>query len=91
VYKGVIIAKDNQAKHNWDGCKQCSFCCKNESIQHLFFDCYYARFVWGLIHITFGIQPPLNTNHLFGTSSNSLGGSLNRQLLADASAFCWTI
>jgi hypothetical protein len=87
VYKGIILTKDNLAKHNWDGSKQCSFYSKDESIQHLFLDCYYARFVWGLIHITFDIQPPLNTNHLFGTWSNSLDGSLKRQLLAGASAF----
>jgi hypothetical protein len=66
-------------------------CCRDESIQHLFFDCLYARFMWGLVHIIFGIQPPLNTNHLFGTWSNSLGRSFKRQLLVAASAFCWAI
>jgi hypothetical protein len=84
VYKGIVLTKDNLAKHNWDESKQCSFCCRDESIQHLFFDCFYARFVWGLLHITFGIRPPLNTNHLFGTWSNSLSGSFKRQLLATA-------
>jgi hypothetical protein len=44
----------------------------------MFFDYYYARLVWGLVHITFGIQPPLNTNQLFGTRPNTLGGSLKR-------------
>jgi hypothetical protein len=37
VYKGVVLTKDNLAKHNWNGSKQCSFYCKDESIQHLFF------------------------------------------------------
>jgi hypothetical protein len=91
VYKGVVLTKHNLAKCNWDGSKQCNFCCRDESIQHLFFDCLYARFVWGLVQITFGIRPPLNTNHLFDTWSNSLGGSFKRQLLAAASTFCWTI
>jgi hypothetical protein len=67
VYKGVVLTKDNLAKYNCNRSKQCSFCCKDESIQRLFFDCYYARFMWGLIHIIFGIRPPHNTNHLFGT------------------------
>jgi hypothetical protein len=91
VYKGVILTKDNLVKCNWNGSKQYNFCCKDESIQHLFLDCYYARIVWGLVHITFGIQPPLNTNHLFGTWSSALGGSLKRQLPTAALAFCWAI
>jgi hypothetical protein len=43
------------------------------------------------VHITFGNRPPLSTNHLFGTWSNTLGGSLKRQLLVAALAFCWVI
>jgi hypothetical protein len=90
-YKRVVLTKDNLAKCNWNGSKQCCFCCRDESIQHLFFNCFYARFMLGLVHISFGIQPPLNSTHLFGTWPNSLGGSLKRQLLAAALAFCWAI
>jgi hypothetical protein len=74
IYKGVILTKDNLINYNWNGNKQCSFCCKDESIQQLFY-CLYARFVWGLVHITFGIPPPVNTNERI-------------QLLAGASVFC---
>jgi hypothetical protein len=51
VYKRVILTKDNLAKRNWKGNKQCIFCCKDENIQHLFFECYYAKFLWGLISL----------------------------------------
>jgi hypothetical protein len=34
--RGVILTKDNLAKRNWNGSKQCAFCHENESIQHLF-------------------------------------------------------
>jgi hypothetical protein len=74
VYKGVVLTKDNLAERNWNGSKQYSFSCKGESIQHLIFYCSYVIFVWGLVHITFGIHPPLNTNDLFNTWSNILGG-----------------
>jgi hypothetical protein len=46
VCKEVVLTKDNLAKRNWGGSKQCTFCLSEESIQHLFFDCYYARFMW---------------------------------------------
>jgi hypothetical protein len=89
--KEVILTKDNLARWNWGGSTQCSFCLHDQTIQHLIFYCYYARFIWGLIHITFGIVPPLNIQHLFGPWTNQVGGKIKQQLLVCASAFCWVI
>jgi hypothetical protein len=61
IEKGVILTKDNLARRNSNGSKQCCFCTNNESIHHLFYNCYYAKFLWGLTHITFDITPPQNT------------------------------
>jgi hypothetical protein len=74
MYKGVVLTKNNLAKCNWKGNKQCSFCCKDETIKYLFFNCYYARFLWGLTHITFDISPPHNIVHMFGSWTNVVGG-----------------
>jgi hypothetical protein len=41
----VVLMKNNLARRNWDGGKQCSFCLHDETIRHLFFECYYARFL----------------------------------------------
>jgi hypothetical protein len=41
----VVLTKDNLIRHNWDGSKQYSFCLHNEAIQHLSYECYYARFL----------------------------------------------
>ncbi len=64
--KGVILTKDNLAKRNWKGSTKCCFCNHNETIQHLFFDCHVARFVWSILFITFGINPPNNVANMFG-------------------------
>jgi hypothetical protein len=40
----VVLTKDNIARRNSGGSKQYSRCLYEESIQHLFIDCYYARF-----------------------------------------------
>jgi hypothetical protein len=56
--KGVTLTKDNLAKRNWTGCKSCAFCAHDESIQHLFIDCHFAKFLWRTGHITFGIHGP---------------------------------
>jgi hypothetical protein len=41
----VVLTKDNLARRNWGASKQCSFCVREGSIQHLFFDCLYATFL----------------------------------------------
>jgi hypothetical protein len=61
---GVILTKYNLVRRNWNGKLRC-FCNMEESIKHLFFECAYARFLWRVVHIVFGIVPPLNTDNLF--------------------------
>ncbi|WVZ81320.1 LOW QUALITY PROTEIN: hypothetical protein U9M48_028710, partial [Paspalum notatum var. saurae] len=55
--RGVILTKDNLAKRNWKGRKNCEFCSKQETIQHLFFECHYAKFRWRAVHRIFGLTP----------------------------------
>ncbi|WVZ75277.1 LOW QUALITY PROTEIN: hypothetical protein U9M48_023349 [Paspalum notatum var. saurae] len=43
--KGVLLAKDNLKKRNWKGIINSEFCSKPKSIQHLFFDCHYAKWL----------------------------------------------
>ena len=63
---GVILTKDNLARRIWNGSKVCCFFNKLETIQHLFFDCHYARFLWRAVHLVFGITHPTSVSHLFG-------------------------
>jgi hypothetical protein len=88
--KVAVLTKDNLARRNWTDNKQCNFYLRDESI-HLFYDCYYARFLWGLPRITFNIPPPPNVQHKFSTWINMFGGKLKRQIPAGASVFCWAI
>jgi hypothetical protein len=87
----VVLTKDNLARRNWGGSKQCSFCLREETIQHMFFDCSYARFIWGLIQMAFNILPPQSVQHLFHDWKNQVRGNIRQQLLAGASVFCWAI
>jgi hypothetical protein len=34
-------------------------------LQHLFFECALAKFIWSVIQITFGLAIPLNIKHVF--------------------------
>jgi hypothetical protein len=89
--KEVVLTKDNLAKRNCGGSKQCSFCLHDETIQHIFFDCYYTRFLWRLTQIAFNLPPPHNVQHMISMWTNQVRGKLRHQLLAGASVFCWTI
>ena len=47
--RGVILTKDNLAKHNWHESKKCVFYQHDETIKHLFFQCDFARSIWSAI------------------------------------------
>jgi len=65
--KEVLLTKDNLVRRNWRGTVTCDFCKQSESIQHLFFDCIYAKFLWRVVFSTTGLMPPSNVANLFGS------------------------
>jgi hypothetical protein len=89
--KGVILTKDNLAKRNWQGSKYCCFCSNFETIQHLFFECNYAKFLWHTLHMVFGITPPCTVENLFGNWYKRCGKDPSLLLLAGAAAFCCSL
>jgi hypothetical protein len=80
LYKKVILTKDNLAKRNWNGCKKCAFCDANESINHLFFDCPFAKLIWRTIQFTFNIPPPANVTNMFGNWLNGVDKRSKEQI-----------
>ena len=89
--KRAILTKDNLARRNWNGSKLCCFCSNTESIHHLFFECYHARFLWRALHIVFGLVPPVSVENLFCGWHKHGGNKYNSLLLTGAVAFCWSI
>jgi hypothetical protein len=73
IQKEVVLTKDNLTKRNWNRGKKCCFCHMNETIKHLFYECYYAKFMWGLSNLAFNIVPPCNVRHMYGTWLNQFG------------------
>ncbi|WVZ49884.1 hypothetical protein U9M48_001207 [Paspalum notatum var. saurae] len=67
VKRGVLLTKDNLARRNWNGYQGCCFLI---IIQHLFFDCLLAKFVWRIAFMTLGLSPPRNTEHLLNQWSS---------------------
>jgi hypothetical protein len=89
--RGVVLTKDNLIRRNWRGGKQSVFCAHDETIQHLFFDCHFAKFIWTTIHIAFNFQKPLSVTHLFHIWA-SAGGIKNwKLLLTVVAALIWAL
>ena len=65
LYKGVVLTKNNLARRQWQGDRKCCFYSSDESIQHLFFDYHFAKFVWRIVHVSFNSIPPTNVHNLF--------------------------
>jgi hypothetical protein len=59
--RGVVLSIDNSVKRNYQGRETCSFCHKDETIRHLFFECQDAWAVWNTTHLAFGL---INTTWL---------------------------
>jgi hypothetical protein len=54
LQQNAILTKDNLVKRNWHGDKSCRFCNLDENINHLFFDCSLAKYVWSLVAMVIG-------------------------------------
>jgi hypothetical protein len=89
--KGLILTKDNLVHWNRTGNKKCAFCDCEENIQHLFFDCHYAKFIWRSLQFTFNIQSPISINDMFTDWLLTLGRKQMRQILVGATTLCWSI
>jgi hypothetical protein len=87
--RGVILTKDNLLKRRWKGDSKCNLCGLDENIQHLFFECRGARFVWNILFITFNIQPPKSTSHMFGSWIRRFAPGLRKQMVVGIVAICW--
>jgi hypothetical protein len=71
LHRKEILTKDNLIKRSWTGNDSCCFCDNKESIQHLFFECPFAKIEWRIIFMTFGLAPPKNITNLLEIGSRA--------------------
>lgn len=79
------------AKRKWKGSNKCCFCHKDETIQHLFFQCHLTLLVWSVIHMAYNLQPPQNVTHMFGCWLTCVPKDMRNLVLMGATALCWSI
>jgi hypothetical protein len=62
-----------------------------ESIQYLFFDYHFARFLWKAVQVTFHIDTSTSVAHLFSGWANSVGNRFKKIVLVGAATLCWAL
>jgi hypothetical protein len=87
----VLLTKDNLVKRKWKGCSKCVFCGEQETVEHLFISCSFARLIWRTVDFAFGLPPPANVTNMFGNWLNGVNRQLKGQIRIGVSALCWSI
>ena len=87
----MLLTKDNLTKRNWIGSKKCCFCNSEESIEHLFLKCPFAKMVWLIIKFTFDLAPPTNITNIFGNWLNGVDTKITARIRIDISDLYWAV
>ena len=87
----MLLTKDNLAKRRWQGCTKCSFCGSEETVEHLFINCPFAKIIWTIVYSTYNITPPTNITNMFGNWLNGVDKQTKARIRIGVSAICWAI
>lgn len=91
VQQNAILTKDNLLKRKWQGEGKCAFCIENETVQHLFFECPMAKFVWSLVAMVVGAQYGPTTMEQFWLWVNRAMPGGNKFHMVGLAAIRWSI
>jgi hypothetical protein len=87
----VLLTKDNLIKRKWTGNQNCCFCDNNETIDHLFLSCPFAKLIWRMVYFAYNIPPPANITNMFGNWLNGVKKNDKEHIRIGISAICWSI
>jgi hypothetical protein len=77
-------------KRGWKGSKDCCLCGKTESVEHIFFKCHIAKFVWSIIGEVFRISVPRSLDDL-SLWIQGKGPFPSRMIMFMFAGFAWAI
>ena len=67
------------------------FLFKDETIQHLFFECHYAKFIWRAVHFSFHINEPKSVQQMCHGWLNTVDAKERSKIFVGAIAICWPL
>jgi hypothetical protein len=87
----VILTKENLAKWNWHGNKNCVFCHQDETIKHLLFQCRFARSIWSIIQVASNLYLPCSVANIFGNWLHGINNQFRAHIRVEALAVIWSL
>jgi hypothetical protein len=90
LQKGVTLTKSNLKRKNLKGSDKCCYFNCAKTVDHLFFNCGFAKFIWRIIEIATGLQAPFGLVQFFGQWLNAFKPDLKRMICVGAAAVAWS-
>ena len=56
AFRKSVLTKEVLIARGWEGSDKCMFCSKVETLDHLFFECHVACFMWGIVSCAFMLR-----------------------------------
>lgn len=92
VVRNKILTKDNLKKRNCNGSLECCFCGVDESIDHLFFHCLIARYMWRVIQVALNlVEIPKSISNLCDNWLSKPKDKIANLILFSCGAMFWAI
>jgi hypothetical protein len=89
--RDVILTKDNLVKWNWHGSTLCVCCHRDETINHLFFQCRFTGSIWSIIQVSSTLYPPTNVANIFGNWLHGIDIRFRMLIRVGALAVTWSL
>ena len=91
LLKGMVLMKDNLARQNWNSCLRYCLCMKNETINYLFIDCHYAKFIWRAVQFSFDLYITTSVSPIFYGWLLRVDKKKSKLIMLGAFAICWAL
>jgi hypothetical protein len=92
VVRNKILTKDNLRKRCWIGSLNCCFCGVDETIDHLFFKCPIAQYMWRVIQVALNLRSiPKNIKDLYDNWFCKPKDKMAHLVLFGCGALFWAI
>jgi hypothetical protein len=89
--RGLILTKNNFAKRNWHGNKNCVFSHHDETIKHLFFQYRFAMYIWSIIQVAFDLYSPHSVVNIFGNWLHGIDNRFRTLIRVGELAVIWSL
>jgi hypothetical protein len=92
MLKKSILTRDVLLQRGGKCEKKCLFCGCNETIDHLFFKCPLARYIWNVVSCTFGLKFQFDSaDHCISNWLKGFGGEKKEILAVGVAAIIYSI